>query len=58
MPKVGGKHFDYSPAGEKAAEREAVKTGKRVVRRGKAKAKPVDPTLPTVSVTKRKVYRR
>ena len=28
MPKVGGKHFQYSPAGYKAAKQEAKKTGK------------------------------
>lgn len=35
MPKVGRKHFAYTPAGEAAAERASKKTGKKVVRRKK-----------------------
>lgn len=30
MPKVGGKHFTYTQAGYKAAEKEAKKTGKNI----------------------------
>jgi hypothetical protein len=30
MPKVGNKHFPYTPAGEKAAKGYAKKTGKKV----------------------------
>ena len=30
MPKVGKQHFPYTPAGEKAAKKEAAKTGKEV----------------------------
>lgn len=28
MPKVGSKHYPYTPAGKKAAKAEAKKTGK------------------------------
>jgi len=37
MPKVGGKHFSYSKAGQKAAKSYAKATGKAVTKR---KAKP------------------
>ena len=37
MPKVGGKHFKYSPAGKKAAQAYAKKTGKKVTRKKKKK---------------------
>ena len=30
MPKVGRKHFAYSPSGKKAAKNYAMKTGKKV----------------------------
>ena len=30
MPKVGGKHFTYTQAGYKAAEKEAKKTGQKI----------------------------
>lgn len=30
MPQVGSKHFGYTPKGEKAAQVEAKKTGKKV----------------------------
>jgi hypothetical protein len=30
MPKVGKKHFPYTPAGKKAAKKEAKKVGKTV----------------------------
>lgn len=30
MPKVGSKHYSYSPAGQKAAKRESERTGKPV----------------------------
>ena len=33
MPKVGSKHFKYSPAGKKAAQAYAKKTGKKVTRK-------------------------
>lgn len=36
MPNVGSKHFAYTEAGEKAAKREAKRTGRKVVR-GKGK---------------------
>ncbi len=32
MPKVGNKHFPYTPAGEAAAKKEAARTGKPVKR--------------------------
>ena len=32
MPKVGRREFEYSPEGEKAAQKEAAKTGKPVER--------------------------
>ena len=31
MPKVGTKHFSYTPKGEAAAKREAARTGKPMV---------------------------
>lgn len=37
MPKVGGKHFAYTPAGQAAAKREAAKMGKSVKRGSKRK---------------------
>ena len=37
MPKVGGKHFSYTPAGQAAAKKEAAKTGKAVKRGSKRK---------------------
>jgi len=40
MPKVGKKHFAYTPAGEKAASAEASATGTKV-ERGYAKGGPV-----------------
>ena len=33
MPKVGNKHFAYSPKGKKAAKSYAKKTGKKVRKR-------------------------
>ena len=35
MPKVGKKHYPYTPAGTKQAKKEAARTGKPVVRKGK-----------------------
>ena len=37
MPKVAGKHFSYSTVGRKAARSYAKKTGKKVVKKRKAK---------------------
>ena len=31
MPKVGKKHYSYTPAGMAAAKKEATKTGKKAV---------------------------
>lgn len=35
MPKVGSKHFSYSPAGKKAAKVFAKKVGKKVINKKK-----------------------
>lgn len=35
MPKVGKKHFPYTPAGEAAAKKEAKKTGKPMTKKAK-----------------------
>lgn len=37
MPKVGGKKFAYTPAGQSAAKRYATRTGKPVVKEEKKK---------------------
>tara|TARA_R100001132_G_C3203673_1_gene49848 strand:+ start:364 stop:492 length:129 start_codon:yes stop_codon:yes gene_type:complete len=39
MPKVGGKHFTYTQAGYKAAEKESKKTGKKIKYKKKTKTK-------------------
>ena len=51
MPKVGNKHFDYSPAGKRAATLYAKKTGKPV-EMGKQVTKPTISI--TLKVTKKK----
>lgn len=37
MPKVGGKHFSYTKAGQAAAKKEAKRTGKKVTRKKPSK---------------------
>lgn len=37
MPKVGNKHFPYTPAGRKAAKLAAKKTGKPVMNKKRKK---------------------
>ena len=37
MPKVGGRHFSYSKAGQKKAASYAKKTGKKVTKKRKSK---------------------
>ena len=39
MPKVGGKKFSYSKAGQKAAESYAKKTGQKVKKKSTPKKK-------------------
>ncbi len=38
MPKVGKKKFPYTKAGQKAAKKQAQRTGKRVVKTGRRKS--------------------
>tara|TARA_R100001086_G_scaffold196905_1_gene113515 strand:+ start:375 stop:515 length:141 start_codon:yes stop_codon:yes gene_type:complete len=37
MPKVGGKHYSYTPQGYAAAERAAKRSGKKVTRKNNSK---------------------
>lgn len=37
MPKVGGKHYGYTPKGREAARKEAAKTGKPMVEKAPKK---------------------
>ena len=39
MPKVGSKHFSYTPAGRKAAKAESKRTGKPMTNQKKGKGK-------------------